>query len=133
MGIVTGLRATKAEHAVVLTCDVPFVNSKVIQLLMERAQHADAVVPRWGAGQLEPLQAVYRSESMLREAEKALVLGYLSPTSAIKKLAGVVYVSVEDEIRLVDPELRTFFNVNTREDVARAEAILSLRNEVGEP
>jgi molybdopterin-guanine dinucleotide biosynthesis protein A len=41
----------------------------------------------------------------------------------IGKLAQVVYVSVEDEIGRVNPDLRTFFNVNTREDMERAEEL----------
>ncbi len=48
-----------------------------------------------------------------------------SPTEVIKKIPRVVYVSIEDEIRAIDPELRTFFNANTKQDVARAERILS--------
>jgi len=32
---------------------------------------------------------------------------------------------VEDEIRRIDPSLLTFFNVNTREDVKRAERMLA--------
>ena len=127
VGIVTALRATKSQYAVILTCDIPFVNRRVIQLLLERVSDADAVIPRWKAGHLEPLQAVYRREPTLREAEEVLAMGHSSPIDVINKLARVVYVSVEDEIRVLDPELRTFFNVNTRHDVERAEMILSER------
>jgi molybdopterin-guanine dinucleotide biosynthesis protein A len=35
IGIVTALRAMKSRYAVVLTCDVPFVNSQVIELLLK--------------------------------------------------------------------------------------------------
>jgi molybdopterin-guanine dinucleotide biosynthesis protein A len=43
----------------------------------------------------------------------------------IGKLAQVEYVSVEDEIREVNPDLRTFFNVNSREDMETAEQLLN--------
>jgi molybdopterin-guanine dinucleotide biosynthesis protein A len=36
-----------------------------------------------------------------------------------------VYVSVEDEIAAVDNGLRTFFNVNRREDLATAEKMIA--------
>ena len=129
IGIVTALRAVKSRYAVVLTCDIPFVNSQVIKLLLKRAENADAVVPRWKTGYLEPLQAVYRREPTLDEAEKALRTGGLSTADLIKRLARVIFVSVEDEIRIIDPKLRTFFNVNTKEDLAKAELILEHKAE----
>jgi molybdopterin-guanine dinucleotide biosynthesis protein A len=69
---------------------------------------------------------------MLHEAEQVLAKGQLSPIDAINGLARVVYVSIEDEIRRIDPELRTFFNVNTRQDVARAEMMIKEMREAGE-
>jgi len=132
VGIVTGLRAIRSHYATVLSCDLPFVNKEVIQLLLERASGADAAIPRSRAGHLEPLQAVYRRNPMLQEAEQALAKGRLSPIDAINRLEQVVYVSIEDEIKKIDPELRTFFNVNTKQDVARAEMILEQAREVGE-
>jgi molybdopterin-guanine dinucleotide biosynthesis protein A len=71
------------------------------------------------------LQAVYCREPALDVAEETLREGGLSAADLVKKLADVVFVSVEDEIEIIDPELRTFFNVNTREDLAKAERILS--------
>jgi molybdopterin-guanine dinucleotide biosynthesis protein A len=124
VGIVTGLRAMRSQYAIVLSCDIPFVNKQVIQLLLERASGADAAVPVSKAGNLEPLQAVYRKEPMLHEAEEALARGDLAPATVIDRLARVIYVSIEDEIKALDPELRTFFNVNTRQDVAKAELML---------
>lgn len=124
IGIVTALRAIKAPYAIVLTCDIPFVNRRVIQSLLERVSDAEAAVPRWKTGHLEPLQAVYRREPMLQKAEEVLASGSLSPVDAIKRLGRVVYVSIEDELKVLDPDLRTFFNVNTKEDVAEAELIL---------
>jgi molybdopterin-guanine dinucleotide biosynthesis protein A len=124
IGIVTGLRAASSQYAIVLSCDIPFVNRLLIQLLLRKASGAEAAIPRSKAGHLEPLQAVYRRDSMLREAEQALAEGCLSPIDAISRLTRVVYVSIEDEIRTMDPELRTFFNMNTRGDVERAEAII---------
>jgi molybdopterin-guanine dinucleotide biosynthesis protein A len=124
VGIITGLRTVRSDYATVLSCDIPFVNKNVLQLVLERAQGADASVPRWKTGKLEPLQAVYRRSRMLDKAEEVLSEGKLSPTDAISRLSHVVYVSVEDEISKIDSELSTFFNVNTRDDVAHAETIL---------
>jgi molybdopterin-guanine dinucleotide biosynthesis protein A len=130
IGIVSGLRATSSQYAVVLSCDVPFVNRVVIQLLLERVLGADAAVPRWMSGRLEPLQAVYRKEPMLREAEEAQSEGHLSPVDVINRLARVTHVSVEDELRQLDPGLATFFNVNTKQDLAKAEVMFEQRHEL---
>jgi molybdopterin-guanine dinucleotide biosynthesis protein A len=124
VGIITGLRAAKSQYAIVLSCDIPFVNSHVIQLLLKRASGADAAVPKWKAGHLEPLQAAYRKVPMLHEAEQTLAKGELAPIDAISRLSKVVYVSVEGEIKIIDPELRSFVNVNTRQEVSMAEMIL---------
>jgi molybdopterin-guanine dinucleotide biosynthesis protein A len=97
---------------------------------LERALGADAAIPRSKEGHLEPLQAVYRRDSMLHEAEQSLGNGRLSPSDAISRLTRVVFVSIEDEIAKIDPELRTFFNVNTRQDVAKAEMMFMQRQEV---
>jgi molybdopterin-guanine dinucleotide biosynthesis protein A len=132
IGMVTGLRAAKSQFAIVLSCDIPFVNRRLIRLLLEKASGADAAIPKWRAGHLEPLQAAYRRDSMLRESELALARGLLSPVDAINKLFKAEYVSIEDEVRKIDPSLRTFFNVNTRDDVARAEMILKQELEVRE-
>jgi molybdopterin-guanine dinucleotide biosynthesis protein A len=124
VGIVTGLRAAKSEHVSVLACDIPFVNYAVIEHLFRRASGADAAIPRWNAGRIEPLEAVYRRLSTLRAAQEALTEEDSSQKGMINRLPRVVYLSVEDEIRSIDPSLRTFFNINAREDMATAERII---------
>jgi len=124
IGIVTGLRAAKSEYTLVSACDVPFVNEKVIELLFRRASGADAAIPRWNRGHIEPLEAVYRTASTLQAALDTLVPSDQPLRKMIGRLGRVTYVSVEDEIGRIDPDLRTFFNVNTREDMDSAEKML---------
>jgi molybdopterin-guanine dinucleotide biosynthesis protein A len=127
IGIVSALRALKSEYAVVLTCDIPFVNQRVVRLLMERVLGAEAAVPRWRTGHLEPLQSAYLRKPMLQKSEEALTDGSLSPLDAIRKLGRVTYISIEEEVKRLDPDLRTFFNVNTKEDLAKAEMMIRLQ------
>jgi molybdopterin-guanine dinucleotide biosynthesis protein A len=123
IGIVTGLGAASSPYVLVSACDIPFVNEEVVKLLFQRASGADAAIPRWRNGDIEPLEAVYRTASTLKAARATLVPSGLPLREMIRKLAQVVYVSVEDDIGRVDPDLRTFFNVNTREDMAFAEKL----------
>lgn len=125
IGIVTGLEAASSDYALVSACDIPFVNQEVIELLFQRASGADAAIPKWNQGHIEPLEAVYRTASTLKAARETLAPSGLPLREMIRKLAQVVYVSVEDEIRKVNPDLRTFFNVNTKEDMDRAERLYS--------
>ena len=75
IGIITALREVKSRYAVVLTCDIPFVNSQVIKLLLKHAENVDAVVPRWKTGHLEPLQAVYCRETNIGRGRESTSRG----------------------------------------------------------
>ena len=123
IGIVTGLQVVKSEHALICACDIPFVKEGVVELLFQRASGADAAIPRWNGGHIEPLEAVYRTASTLKATRETLTFSGLPLRAMIGKLAQVVYVSVEDEVGKLDSDLRTFFNVNTREDMERAEEL----------
>ena len=125
IGMATGLGAIESEYAAILACDVPFASSEVIDLLFRRAMEGDAAIPRWNQRRIEPLHAVYRRAPTLRAALETLTPSDLSIEDMIRKLGRVIYVSVEDEIAEIDRDLTTFFNINTREDLASAEKILA--------
>jgi len=124
MGIVSGLRAARSEYTLVSACDIPFVNEEVIELLFRCASGVDAAIPRWKTGHIEPLEAVYRTASTLQAALETLVPSDQPLRRMIGRLSRVAYVSVENEISKIDPDLRTFFNVNTRQDMDTAEKML---------
>lgn len=111
-GILAGLLCAKGEYAVVIACDMPFVNPSVIELLFSLAEGYDAVVPRWLDGNIEPLHAVYKRNSMIKACEKAIEKDERAISSSLHALPKVRYVSTE-EIKEIDPDLRTFINVNT--------------------
>jgi molybdopterin-guanine dinucleotide biosynthesis protein A len=71
---------------------------------------------------------VYRRAPALRAALETLAPSDLSIEDMIAKLDRVVYVSVEDEIARIDRSLTTFFNINTEDDMIRAEEILRQLN-----
>lgn len=126
LGILTGMKNMRSEYVLVLPCDVPFVRRDVLRRLLRKAQSVDAAIPQWPNGDIEPLQAVYRVSSALPAAESALGREELLILDMIKRLDKVVYVST-DEIRNFDPELITFFNINSREDLITAEKMVWLQ------
>jgi len=116
-GILSGLSACQGEYCFVAACDMPFINEKIVKLLFRKSNTFDAAIPRWEDGSLEPLHAVYRCKSMIRETEKALENNETIILAPIFRLKAH-YVEV-DEIRRIDPDLRTFMNVNTCEDIQK--------------
>ena len=123
-GILVGMSNLSAEYGVVLPCDVPFVNVDVLKLLFDRASGAEAAIPQWPNGYIEPLHAVYRVESALQATRSALKEGKQRVYEMIRRLRGIVYVDVE-EIKRIDPNLLTFFNVNSYDDLSRAKLLLN--------
>lgn len=114
-GILSGLEACEDEYCFTAACDMPFINEKVVRTLFMKSEHYDAAIPRREGGFLEPLHAVYRCKPMIRETEKAIESGETVILAPIFKLR-VNYVGI-DEIKRIDPELRTFMNINTCEDI----------------
>ncbi|MGQ9529796.1 MAG: molybdenum cofactor guanylyltransferase, partial [Candidatus Bathycorpusculaceae bacterium] len=99
------------------------ISKSIISLLFELCPNKNAVIPRWPNGYIEPLQAVYCTKPALEAAEKAFGEDRLNMQSMVDKLRGVRYISTI-VLRQLDPELRSFFNVNTPIDLRRAELLL---------
>lgn len=123
IGAITGLREAKGEYSLLLSCDVPFVSNDVLSLLFELCPGKTAVIPRWPNGYMEPLQAVYCTKPALEAAENALTSGELNMKGMVDRLRGIRFVSTL-VLQQLDPELKTFFNVNTPIDLRRAESML---------
>ena len=121
-GIFTGLSAARGDHAIVVACDMPFLNTGLLQFMVDLAPDFDVVVPRLD-GRPEPLHAVY-SKSCLRPIETRLKRQDLKVALFFEEVR-VAYVDEED-IDLFDPERLSFFNVNTQEDLDKALALESL-------
>ena len=124
VGILTGMQKMRSEYTVILPCDSPFIKREVIGHLFKRAQGADAAIPRWPNGNIEPLHAVYKITTSISAAETALRKDELLIVDMIKRLDKVVYVNT-DELKNFDQELITFFNINNQEDLKTAKKLKS--------
>ena len=123
VGALTGFESVDAEYSLLLPCDTPFVSLEIVALLLDLCVNRGAVIPRWPNGYMEPLQAVYNTKSAIEAAKKALDEGKRDLSSMINYLHGVRYVSTL-VLQQLDPKLLTFFNVNSVEDLKRAEFML---------
>ena len=119
-GLHAGLFAAAHEHAFFAACDTPFIQGVLIQRLLESiTRKADIVIPSTSAG-YEPMFAVYKKTCL-----QAMVWQLERDQLKIQGLFRKVRLKSVDEaeLRKVDPELVSFFNVNTPADLVRAEAL----------
>ena len=121
VGAITGFENARGEHSILLPCDAPLVSTKIVQLLLDACNNRCAVIPRWPSGYIEPLQAVYHTQSAITAAKTALDQGLMSMRSIIENLTGVRYISTV-VLEQIEPRLTTFFNINTPEDLKKAKS-----------
>jgi molybdopterin-guanine dinucleotide biosynthesis protein A len=117
-GLRAGLQALPApvDAAYVTSCDVPLlVPAFVTHMLSLLGEHDIAVMEIDGF--THPLSAVYR-RSVLPQVESLLAENRLRPAFLFDAMR-TRRVS-PDEMRAVDPDLRTLRNLNTREDYEAA-------------
>ena len=122
VGASTGFESAKGKYSLLLPCDTPFISSQIAQFLLDKCLNKGAVIPRWPNGYIEPLQAAYHTKLALIAAKKALEQGKLDLRSMIAHLMGVQYIATA-VLRQMDPNLLSFFNINTPKDLKRAESL----------
>ena len=110
------LREIKFDRAFVCSCDVPFVNADLARKLCEMLGDDDVLVPHVD-GKPQMLHAVYR-----KKCAKVLATMRTQGEHRLHQIVNFAKVRnlPEEEIRALDPELLSFFNVNTPEDYQRA-------------
>lgn len=119
VGFCSGLKHINSTYTFIVSCDAPFVNPKVVDEIFSRAEGGDAALPIWPNGLVEPLHAVYHTSNALDAACRCVSAKRFKNLSILDYLQDVRYVDVE-ELRRLDPDLLTFFNVNTLEDYEKA-------------
>ncbi len=115
-GLAAGLSAARARVAFVTSCDAPFLNADLVRWMLEESEGWDVVVPEWD-GRLNPLHAVY-STALAGPYRRLLEQGGRRPVDLYPSLR-VRHVSAEEVSRL-DPEGRSFTNMNSPEEYERA-------------
>ena len=123
IGAITGFESAKGEYSLLLPCDTPLVSAQIVQFLLDMCINRSASIPRWPSRYIEPLQAVYHTKSALTAAKTAFAEENMNMLSMIENLRGVRYVSTM-VLEQLEPDLLTFFNVNTPQDLKKAESIL---------
>ena len=111
-GIYSGLYHASTPYSLVVACDMPFLRADILQYLLNQRSDYDVVMPDV-LGEQQPLHAIYHRvclEPIVRrlDANRLKIVGFL-PDVRVRTVT-------EDELRPIDPDLRTFQNLNTPED-----------------
>lgn len=122
-GIYTGLHFAKSDQIFVASCDLPFIHASIVKFLIKEANLYDIVVPDIN-GRLHPLHATY-SKRCIPFIWKQIENNSLNLTMFINEVEGLTVRRVKmEELIPEDPELRSLFNMNTREDWKEANKII---------
>ncbi len=123
-GIFTGLEAARSEWALVVACDMPFLNIPLLRKILSLRAGRDAVVPVV-EGRPEPTHAAY-SRRCLPHIERRLQANDLKISRFFDEV-NVEYLD-QNTVDELDPGHLSFFNINTEHDLQRARRIAA-----GEP
>jgi molybdopterin-guanine dinucleotide biosynthesis protein A len=122
-GIYAGLFHASHSHAFVAACDMPFLNKCLIRRLVDLSPGYDIVIPKTPDG-LQPLHAIYSKKCLpfMEDPLRKDNLRIVDFFHRVKKRE-----VPPEEILPLDPKLASFLNINTPEDLARAEDYLSTK------
>jgi molybdenum cofactor guanylyltransferase len=109
MGLYTGLSAIQAQRALVVAVDMPFIQPTLISFILSQPSTDSLLVPLVN-NVPQVLLAVY-PRTILPLIDDRIQQGRRDPRSLLE-MAAVQYIE-EAQLRLFDPELRSFVNVNT--------------------
>jgi molybdenum cofactor guanylyltransferase len=125
-GIHSGLFHMRADFALVVPCDLPFIEPAFIRILLaEVTPQVDAVVPTSGRF-YEPLCAVY-AKSCLAPIRDQLERGDYKISRFFDRIR-LKTIPIEDVLSPED-RMRSFFNVNTPDALAASRALVEEEDE----
>ena len=124
-GFMTALNECKSNVCFLAACDMPFIESKVVQYLFTESSKHSSAIPRWQDGRLEPLHAVYDCNTARTAAQDVVDERVWSMISLVDRMTRVRFVNVEQEIAPINPTLSTFRNLNTPRELQDIEGALN--------
>ena len=121
VGLYSGLKASASRYNLAVGCDMPFLKVELLQYMEDKIDSNDIIIPRYAKNYVEPLCAIY-SKDCLEVMRRNIEAGILS----IRRIFPYLKVKYLDEkkIKRIDPKLNSFFNINYKEDLIRAEELI---------
>ncbi len=117
-GLYSGLQQASTEHVFVVACDMPFLTPEAVRYLIRLKNNADIVMAQRDNG-LEPMHALY-GRRCLPVLEEMVRTRHLKIQDIVEHSSLNVRLIKEAELSRIDPEGRSFLNVNTPSDLEAA-------------
>jgi molybdenum cofactor guanylyltransferase len=114
-GICTALHYSRTPYVLCAACDMPFLNPALLRLLIQRRADYEAVAAR-----LDEIWQVFPgvySRTCLPKLQASLRTGQLKLQTILSALQ--IYPLEISEIRIHDPHLQSFVNLNTPGELAQ--------------
>jgi molybdenum cofactor guanylyltransferase len=121
LAIMSGLKSVSANYCLTLPCDMPFLMPQVAEYMFNVADGVDVAVPMWPDGMLETLMMVLERKSSLEISQTLWTLNLPRADAIIRGASKRRLVSPLQEIRALDPELKSFININSKKDLTKLE------------
>ena len=122
-GLYTGLSSASHPLVFAVGCDMPFLNPAAVKRLADLSTQTDVVMPRLATG-LQPMHAVY-SKACLPHLEQMAKTQQLKVQGLVDITGLTVKLVPEKDFLDVDPQLLSFFNINTPADLEFARKLLA--------
>jgi molybdopterin-guanine dinucleotide biosynthesis protein A len=119
LAIMTGLKSVQADLCMTLPCDMPLMKPKVMEYLFDAAGDVEVAVPIWPNGRLETLVTVLKRDSAREITQTLCELRRPRSDDIMRGASQVLFVSPMAKIKTLDPELKSFVNINRREDLSK--------------
>jgi molybdopterin-guanine dinucleotide biosynthesis protein A len=125
--ILTGLKATQADFCLTIPCDMPFIKPKIAEYIFKLAENFEVAIPIWPNGTLETLLMVLKRSIGTEIVQTLCQLGRSHADDIPRATSKTLLASPVKDIKNFDPELKSFININTPEDLKK----LQTRNTQG--
>ncbi len=122
-GLYTGLTQATTPYIFVVACDMPFLNQTVIAQFTSQRATADIVMAKLDA-RLHPMHALY-SKRCVPALEAMIQARQLKIQEIVSQSSLRVRYVTEGDLLTIDPSGRSFYNVNTVEDLEAARSLLA--------
>ncbi len=117
VAIMSGLKSVQADYCLTLPCDMPFLQPAVADYLFREAEGFEVVIPMWPNGRLETLIMVLERHSGLEIADTLCKLKRPRSDDIPRGASKILFASPVNHIKTLDPELKSFININFKEDL----------------
>jgi molybdopterin-guanine dinucleotide biosynthesis protein A len=107
-GLLSCLKRSQTQHNLVLSCDIPFVETELLDFLLSQIENYQAVVPVHGEEFMEPLCAYYNT-NIISQLEEFIKEGNYTMRDFLK-LIKLKTIEIDESLSFFNEQL--FYNVN---------------------